>query len=307
VSIEVRLLAEADLAAADRAFRLAFGTQIGLMDPLSFRGDAEMIRPRWRSQSEGAFGAFRDGELVGSSLAARWGSFGVFGPLSVRPDCWDAGIGRRLLDPAIAQLDRWGVAQTGLFTFAQSPKHIALYQKFGFWPQCLTSVMAKDVAAAPEVSPFETCESDAQLDECADIAAANFPGLDAGREIRAVREQELGKTILLRDAGKLMAFAVCHTGKGSEAGSAATFIKFAAVRPGTSAAGLFRRLVAQCEAFAAKRGAVRLIAGINTARHDAYRLLIEAGFRGFFNGIAMQRPNTPGFNRPECFVIDDWR
>jgi hypothetical protein len=33
----------------------------------------------------------------------------------------------------------------GLFTFAQSSKHIALYQKFDFWPRFLTAVMSKNV------------------------------------------------------------------------------------------------------------------------------------------------------------------
>ena len=305
MTVDVRPLAEADLASADRIFRLAFGTQIGLKDPLTFRGDAEMIRTRWRSQPEGAFGAYRDGELVGSSFAARWGSFGVFGPISVRPDCWDAGIGRRLLEPALAAFAHWGVRQAGLFTFAQSPKHIGLYQRFGFWPQHLTSVMVKEIGAPPR-GPSPELDAGA-LDECAEIADANFPGLDVRREIRAVEEQKLGATALLREGRHLEGFAVCHTGKGSEAGSGVLFIKFGAVRPGLLARRSFERLLAACESLAVERGATRLVAGMNTARHDAYKVLIEAGFRGFFNGIAMQRPNATGFNRPECFVIDDWR
>src|SRR2546422_11558182 len=30
-------------------------------------------------------------------------------------------------------------------SFPHSPKHVALYQKFGFWPQALTAVMSKPV------------------------------------------------------------------------------------------------------------------------------------------------------------------
>ena len=44
---------------------------------------------------------------------------------------------------------------------------------------------------------------------------------------------------------------------------------------------------------------------MNVARHDAYRMMIERGFRTLMQGVAMQRPNEPGFNRPDCFVIDD--
>jgi len=39
----------------------------------------------------------------------------------------------------------WNTKHAGLFTFAQSSKHIALYQKFDFWPRFLTAVMSKNV------------------------------------------------------------------------------------------------------------------------------------------------------------------
>ena len=305
MTIEVRPLAEGDVAAADRIFRLAFGTFIGLKDPLSFRGDAEMIRTRRRSQPDGAFGAYRDGELIGSSFAARWGSFGVFGPISVHPQRWEGGIGRRLMEPAIAALDRWGVRQSGLFTFAQSPKHIALYQKFGFWPQTLTCVMAKD--GLKSASSFELCNDAAALADCAAITNGLLPGLDVSREINAIVEQKLGDIVVLRDGGRIRAFALCHVGKGSEAGSGAAFVKFGAASPGRDAPDIFRRLIAACEGLAVARGATRLVAGVNTARRGAYGILIESGFRAFFNGIAMQRPDEIGFNRADCFVVDDWR
>jgi hypothetical protein len=35
------------------------------------------------------------------------------------------------------------------------------------------------------------------------------------------------------------------------------------------------------------------MAGINTARHEAYRQIIDRGFRAFMEGIAMLRPNQP--------------
>jgi GNAT superfamily N-acetyltransferase len=63
----------------------------------------------------------------------------------VRPDLWDQGIGQRLLEPSMECFRTWGVQHAGLFTFAHSPKHITLYQKFGFWPRFLTAVMPKPV------------------------------------------------------------------------------------------------------------------------------------------------------------------
>jgi GNAT superfamily N-acetyltransferase len=311
VSVEIRPLVEGDLAQADRVFRLAFGTEFGLPEPMAFRGDAEMVRTRWRADREGALGAFRGSELVGSSFAARRGSFGLFGPLTVRPDCWSHGIGSRLLEPTIALFDAWKLRQTALFTFPQSPKHVGLYQKFGFWPQHLTAVMSKPVEPHPLqgvlFSELDNDERAACLAECAALTASLLAGLDLESELRSIHAQRLGDTLLLRDGASLEGFAACHMGKGSEAGSKTAYIKFGAVRPGGHAPGLFDRLLTACEALAARHGCTQLVAGTNTARHVAYRKMLERGFRSFLHGVAMQRPNDAGYNRPGCLVIDDWR
>ena len=49
------------------------------------------------------------------------------------------------------------------------------------------------------------------------------------------------------------------------------------------------------------------MAGINTARQDAYRRMLARGFRTDFVGVAMERPAEPGYNRPDVYAIDDWR
>lgn len=140
--VRVRPMVPSDLDAADRVFRVAFGTFLGLPDPAAFAGDADWIRTRFRAAPDAAFVAERDGVVVGSNLATRWGSVGFFGPLTVDPSAWDAGIGRKLLAPVLDCFARWDVRQAGLFTFAQSAKHVTLYQRHGFWPRFLTVVMA---------------------------------------------------------------------------------------------------------------------------------------------------------------------
>jgi Acetyltransferase (GNAT) family len=51
----------------------------------------------------------------------------------------------------------------------------------------------------------------------------------------------------------------------------------------------------------------KLVAGVNTARFEAYRLMLASGFRADFQGVAMKRPNDSSYNRPEAYIIDDWR
>ena len=54
-------------------------------------------------------------------------------------------MGKRLMEPVMKCFAGWGTTHAGLFTFAQSPKHLGLYQKFGFWPRFLTAIMSKPV------------------------------------------------------------------------------------------------------------------------------------------------------------------
>ena len=107
--------------------------------------------------------------------------------------------------------------------------------------------------------------------------------------------------------GRLDGFAVCHCGPGTEAGGGTCFVKFGAARPGPGAGETFERLLEACEALAASRGLARLVAGVNTARWDAYRRMLARGFRADLVGVAMERPEEPGYNRPDVYVMDDWR
>ncbi|HZY66831.1 MAG TPA: hypothetical protein VFE21_13260 [Rubrobacteraceae bacterium] len=50
-----------------------------------------------------------------------------------------------------------------------------------------------------------------------------------------------------------------------------------------------------------------LIAGANMGRHEAYRALLASGFRIEIQGVTMHHPNEPGYNRPDVYIIDDWR
>ena len=311
--ITVRPLREDDLPVADRIFRLAFGTFLGLPDPLAFLGDVDTVCARWRAEHVSAFGAELNGELVGSVFATNWGSVGFFGGLTIHPDLWDRGVASRLLAPTMACFATWGTRHAGLLTFADSPKHVHLYQKVGFWPRSLTAVLSKPVPAAPPATEWVSYASLPEDDRSESIRAAQaltnalFDGLDLTGEIRAVHAQSLGDTLLVWDDAGLAGFAVCHCGAGTEAGSGVCYVKFGAARPGPNAADDFARLLDACETFAASRGAHQLVAGSSLEREAGYRALVARGFRPDLLGVTMHRPNEPGYSRPDRYIIDDWR
>src|ERR1041384_3479814 len=87
-SISVGPLHEADLAEAKRIFHLAFGTFVGLPDPMQFAADRDYINPRFKADPSFAFAAHAGDQLIGSNFITRWGSVGVLGPLTVHPDFW---------------------------------------------------------------------------------------------------------------------------------------------------------------------------------------------------------------------------
>jgi GNAT superfamily N-acetyltransferase len=305
----VKPLQKIDLAEADRIFRLAFGTFLGLPNPAEFAGTADYIRTRWTADPPAAFGAYRETDLVGSNFATRWGSVAFFGPLTVHPEYWNQSVAKRLMGPILDLFASWAVTHQGLFTFAHSPKHLGLYQHFGFWPRFLTAIMSKSVsrtAPAVEFSQYTEVPA-AQREECLracrQLTDTIYEGLDVEREIRAVDTQRLGDTVLLWDAAQLVALGVCHCGAGSEAGSDACYIKFGAARSASS----FDALLDACENLAAAKHLSNVVGGANAGRQKAFQQMIARGFHIEFQGVAMQRNNEPGYNRVDAYIIDDWR
>jgi hypothetical protein len=62
-----------------------------------------------------------------------------------------------------------------------------------------------------------------------------------------------------------------------------------------------------CEAIAKGRGLHRIQAGVNVGRSQAYRQMLRRGFRTDFQGVAMHKPDTAAYNRPDALILDDWR
>lgn len=304
-------MAPRDVDAADTVTRVAFGTFLGLSDPASAFGDAQHVRTRFAAAPSWAFVAESDEQIVGSVFVERWGSFGFFGPLTVRPDHWDQGVAQRLLIPVIDLFDEWRLRLSGLFTFAQSTKHVALYQRFGFWPQFLTAFMARLVIDPTHeefrlLSALDGAERRAALAECAEVTDSVFDGLDVAHDAKAAIDQSLGDTVLVYDGALLAGFAVCHLGAG-ETQRDTLYVKFAAVRPGLRAAAHFDRLLAAVEQLALERGLTVVEAGMSTGRHAAYLHLLDRGYRSRGQGVRMQRPDAEGFCTTRDFVIDDLR
>jgi GNAT superfamily N-acetyltransferase len=311
--VVIRLLRADDFPRADTVWRLAFGTLFGLPDPMSYRGDQNPVRTRFLADPAASFAAAVNDELVGINFALNWGSLGLVGPVAVHPDYWNRGIAQHLMQVVLDTFEQWGTRHVGLFTTPQSPKHVGLYQKFGFWPRFLTFIMAKPVISAASAVAWEAystlpaTQKQASLEQCRALTDSIYSGLDLSLEIEATHAHEFGETILLWHRDTLLGFAVCHYGPQTEGGSGTCYVKFGAVRPGHDAETTFAGLLDACEALAAQREMTQVMAGINTARREAYRQMLADGFRITVQGLAMDQPDEAAYNHDGVYVIDDWR
>jgi len=86
MSAVIRPLTNTDLPQARRICCTAFGTFLVAPDPENFWADRDYVYGRFGAEHVASFAAELDGELVGSNFATRWGSFGFFGPITMRPE-----------------------------------------------------------------------------------------------------------------------------------------------------------------------------------------------------------------------------
>lgn len=314
--VKVGPLKEAELGEADRLFRLAFGTFIGLPNPADFMAGRNLVISRWRAPHIKALAAREDGRLIGINMMTWWGSFAFIGPLTILPEYWDRGIAQQLMDATVKIFDRQKLKRTGLFTFAHSTKHVGLYQKFGYWPGYLTALMKREPApssAQPasgarvvHLNALGKSAREEAIAACARLTGKIEKGLDLTDEVRSLLKQKTGEVVLTYTRRALDGFAICLNGAGSEGGQEICYIKFAAARGGPGAGERFDALLDACDAFALLRGA-SIEAGMNLSHEDAYRRLRAHGYRAFAQGVSMQRPHQAGRHRGDVYAIEDWR
>jgi len=311
-SISIRPLGESDLPEAGAILRRAFAVQFG-MPPDTFWTDRDFVTGRWMTDPSLAFGAWMGDRLVGSSLGTSWGSLGIFGPISTHPDTWNHGTARLLIPPVLERLNALGARHLAFFTIAESTKHIALYQRFGFWPRFLTAIMTRLVEVneiVPETTRYSTVAGAGQahwLDACRALTTEVRDGLDLSAEIRTAHTHGHGDSVFLTDGSRMEAVALCEYGPKSPAGAGSCLIRFAAVRPGSESETRFSQLLTACGKLAADEGLKQVVACVNASRPKTYRHLLSMGFRAQRNGVTMHRPNEDAYHQTASYILDDMR
>jgi N-acetylglutamate synthase-like GNAT family acetyltransferase len=311
--VQIKLLRPDEIDEVNHVFRQGFGSHFKLVDPEQF-APGRSCMARLVVQPDGAFGAFREGKLIGIACNSIWGSIGVFGPIAVLPQCWGTGVAKRLLTRSLSFYVTEGISTSVLSTFPESGKHIHLYKKFGFQPEHLVAMLTKSVESTEPCnhhghlfSKHDHGSKLVLLKKSKRLTNDVFTGLDLNKEIEMVDHLAIGDTVLLERDGQLRGFAVCHYGANSETEGDVFYIKFAAVDPGRNARNDFKELIQLCEKTAVFRGLGVVFCGVNTSRQNAFDDMLAAGYSIDSTGIAMVMSNQPTYNRCDAYVLDDWR
>ena len=291
---------------------MAFSTFLKAGDRSDQFPGRDLVSTRWRADPASTLAAEHEGKLIGTNFVANWGTFGLFGPITVLPEFWERKVAQMLLERTMSVFEEWGISHRGLFTFPDSPKHIHLYEKYGFRAGHLIPVLTKEVTTPTRVnytrlSALPEEDQRRAIDACGALTREILDGLDLTRELSVVLEQKLGEICLIYRGSTLAAFAICHCGSDTEAGHNTCYVKFGAVRPSARESEHFTELIQACEGIAAERRLSLLSMGMNMGRWKAYRQIAGMGFHTRLIGVAMETRPEISYNRAEVYVIDDWR
>jgi GNAT superfamily N-acetyltransferase len=220
-------------------------------------------------------------ELIAFNMVHRSGIEGWMGPLAVRTERQERGVGRAIVTAAIDWLTAQGATVLGLETMPRTVDNIGFYSRLGFAPEHLTVTMVRDVrpqeepAGAVRLSSVPARARADLIEACRARMARTAPGYDYSREMDLTFELDIGDTVVLQRRSDVEAFAVCHAA-ALAAGRNAEELRVLKLFAGSSAA--FVSLLSCLESLAAQAMLDRIAIRCQTAQAAAYRALVERGY-----------------------------
>ena len=209
----------ADVAPLNEVFSDAFteryrrdgmvGVRVPFLNPAIWRyaiedaGEGAML---WRDER---------GAIVAFNIAHRSGVEGWMGPLGVRPDAQDGGVGKLIVRAGRDWLERESARVIGLETMPRTMDNIGFYSGLGFEPGRLTLTVTFSAAVGEHPATLlgrqRASEKSDWVAACRRLTNVVRPGYDFSREIELTDELSLGDTLLFTRDGELRGFALYHT------------------------------------------------------------------------------------------------
>ncbi len=325
--VQIRRVKKGDLSKVRDVIEQTFSDflerQLGTRPRQPF-GGAQYIHHRWLMEPWGCFVAEEDqSKIVGASIGVTWGAVGLLGPVAVLTNYQNQNIGQQLIQAVEEFFEENKTALHGVVTYPASPKHLALYHKFGYRPKGLMTVTSRVLerrdarALTPraaksglEVRRFSTLEETkkkAALQRFHRITNGICRGMDIAKEVEIVDGLALGDTLLLERGRELVGFAVYHSPGVSEAPSGALYVKFLAIDPQQKRVEHLEQFIVAIEELAHELALPRVILPVYSRYWTAYSAVLKAGYQVDFTMVRMQRGKQEDYEDPTHLVLDDWR
>jgi N-acetylglutamate synthase-like GNAT family acetyltransferase len=324
--IKIRRVRKGDLSKVRDVMEQAFGDfferQVGTR-PRQVFGGAQYVHHRWLMEPWGCFVAEEgDGKIVGAAVAVMWGTIGLVGPMAVLTNYQNQDIGQQLLTACQEFFDENKATLQGVCTYPYSPKHLILYQKFGYRPKGLVVITGKPLArreivhatrtakpglAIRRYSTLEEAQKKQAMQKIRRMTNSFWRGMDLGKEVEIVDGLTLGDTLLLEKGREVIGFAVCHLPPNSEAPHGCAYVKFLAIDPRQRKPEHLHALLGAVEEMAGTAQLQRVVAPAYTYYWTAYQTLLERGYHVDFTMVRMKRGKQEDYENPSDLVLDDWR
>ncbi len=274
-----------DVPSLNRLFSEAFteryhrdglvGVRVPLLNP-------DVWRYSLRDAGDGAMLWYdEDADLVAFNLAHRSGVEGWMGPLAVRTDRQERGVGRAIVTAAVEWLTAQGAIVIGLETMPRTVDNIGFYSRLGFQPQHLTITMTGEAdrqdpgAEAVRLSGVTAATRRELIAACRERLSRSMPGYDYAREMELTAELNLGDTVVVHRTSEVEAFAVCHT-VALASGRGAEELRVLKLFAGSEDA--FSTIMGCIETIAADAALARVAIRCQTGQRKAYRALVDRGY-----------------------------
>jgi GNAT superfamily N-acetyltransferase len=277
------------------------GVRVPYLNPLIWRyaledaGEGAMI---WRDG---------DGRPAAFNMVHQSGSEGWMGPLAVRPDRQNEGLGKAVVRAGIDWLLASGARTIGLETMPRTVDNIGFYSRLELIPRHLTVTLTKDVPRKP-AALGELLSSTGPgllktIAECRELSKRLTPGLDFTRELQLSLDLQIGDATLVRRDGRLVGFALWHAAPLAEGRprDEVRVLKLAA-----EDLEAFEAVMVAVGAAALGEGLRRISVRCQTAFAEAYAWLVGDGFRVHWTDLRMTLGTHPEVVPKRGVVFSNW-
>lgn len=304
---------ERDIPALNRLFADAFtdryrrdglvGVRVPFLSEAIWRyaiADAKEGAMLWRDESD---------RLVAFNVAHRSGAEGWMGPLCVRPDRQLGGVGKEIVQAAVAWLKDQRVTTLGLETMPRTVDNLGFYSRLGFVPGHLTLTMTVEAAASKRdagASWLAEAVGAGRAERVRALAAfvdSLAPGTDFTREVELTLDLSLGDVVMVEREGAIIGFALVHAVPLAE-GAGRDEVR--ALKVGAIDEASLLLVLAAASGYAYRVGSRRLAVRCQTGYAGAYRALVARGYRVRWSDLRMTLAGFPETVPERGVIWSNW-